>query len=521
MRINAPAAALAAHEKLNDTLADYPEEPIGDIFARQVAERPDQAAIRCGEHTLTYSELNRAATQLAKALLQDGAQPGEAIAVALPRSPEMVTAALGILLCGASYLPIDLRWPERRIASLLDVAGVRRIVAAAAEPPQMFGRTVIDAAVTPISGATPDLPSVSPDAIAYILFTSGSTGQPKGVLIRHRGVARLVFACRYAPLGPDVRVLHQSPVTFDAAVFEIWAPLLRGGVCVIHPDPFVRLARLRRTVAAHRPDVVLVITALFNTIVDDAPEILDQVGTILVAGEAHSVRHTRRALLRYGPARIVNAYGPTEATVFATYHPVDELPAEASSVPIGTPIQNTRAYLFDNDRLCKPGQLGTLHLAGPGVGLGYLGLPERTAASFIEARIGTQHERLYCTGDLARLDTQGRLVFCGRHDDQVKINGYRVECSEVRHRIEEIPGVRAAHVMLYEPSLGQRALAAFIVPDCSDVSPQLVTFVRAYLKANLPAYMVPKTLSVVAELPLRESGKIDSAALLTSMGNPT
>lgn len=512
--IETNSAALAAHGRLNDTQADYPDLPVGELFTRQAAERRAHPALCCGELTVTYGQLHDAATRLAHRLLHHGAQPGDVLAVALPRGPQMVTAALATLFCGATYLPIDVQWPTRRITELLNAADARRVVAADAGA-ERFGRPLI--AVTGDRGPVPpvELPAVDPDAIAYINFTSGSTGRPKGVPIRHRSIARLVFASRYAPLTPGVRVLHLAPITFDAATFEIWAPLLHGGACVIYPDRFVRLARLRQTVEAHGCDVAFVTTALFNTIVDEAPEIFDPVGTILTGGEAHSIRHMRQALDHYGPGRIVSVYGPTEATTFATYHPINEVDADTTTVPLGTPVQNTRTYLIDQDRLCAPGEIGALHLAGPGLSPGYLGLPERTAADFFDAEIGPHRERLYHTGDLAYLDEYGRLVFCGRRDDQLKINGFRIELGEVRHCIEELAAVRAAYITPYEPSLGQRALAAFLVADDPAASTELPDLVIAHLSARLPAYMIPKVVSVVDELPLGETGKIDRSALLS------
>lgn len=519
--INASPAALAAYDALNDTVEDYPQQPVGDLFAQQVAAFPDHPAICCGDLITTYRELHNAATRLAGALRRRGVVHGDVIAIALPRSPEMITAVLAILLCGASYLPIDMQWPEQRIRELLDAAGVRRCVALGdSTRSQLFGRMVIDVAATVAPDDHCTLPAVPPDAIAYINFTSGSTGRPKGVPIRHRSISRLVFATRYAPLGPDVRVLHLAPVTFDAATFEIWAPLLRGGTCVIYPDPFVRLARLGRIIAAHRVDVAFVTTALFNTIIDEAPQIFDPVGTILTGGEAHSIRHMRRALQRYGPGRIVSVYGPTESTTFATYQPINRLAADTVSIPIGTPIQNTRAYVINEGHLCAPGEVGALYLAGPGLTRGYLGLPDRTNTDFINAQIGAQRERLYHTGDLAALDSDGRLVFCGRSDDQLKINGFRIELGEIRHHIEALEAVRTTYVTVYEPSPGQRALAAFVVPARADLAAGLTDAVHAHLAAHLPAYMIPKRLTVVDELPLGDTGKINRTALLSLTGTP-
>lgn len=514
----ASPAALAAHAALNATVEDYPHQPVGELFARQAAQRPDHPAICCGQRVITYRELHDDARQLAHTLLDRGAAPGEVIAVALPRGPEMITAALAILLCGASYLPIDVRWPPRRIRELLDAAQTRQCIANSdALRSQLSNTTVLDITAQPRPGATScTLPAVSPDAIAYINFTSGSTGRPKGVPIRHRSISRLVFATRYVNLPPGVRVLHLAPVTFDAATFEIWGPLLRGGVCVIYPDPFIRVVKLGRIITTHRVDVVFVTTALFNTIIDDAPEIFDRVETILTGGEAHSIRHMRRALQRYGPGRVVSVYGPTESTTFATYYPINRLAADTVTVPIGRPIQNTRAYLIDEDRLCAVGDIGALHLAGPGLTPGYLGLPERTNTDFIDARIDTVNERLYHTGDLAYLDDHGQLVFCGRSDDQLKINGFRIELGEVRHHIDALPAVRASYVTVYETCPGQRALAAFMVAHRPELAAGLADAVHDHLATHLPGYMIPKMLAVVDELPLGDTGKVSRAALLSS-----
>lgn len=518
-QIASSPAALAAHATLNDTLADYPHQPVGELFARQAAERPDHPAIYCGERVITYRELHGAAARLAHTLLRSGARPCDVIAVALPRSPEMITAALAILLCGASYLPIDMQWPQRRIRELLDAAHVRRCIAiGGAARSQLCGRTIIDVAAQPgpEPAASCTLPAVPPDAIAYINFTSGSTGRPKGVPISHRSISRLVFATSYVSLPPDVRVLHLAPVTFDAATFEIWGPLLRGGACVIYPDPFIRLVKLGRIIATHRVNVVFVTTALFNTVLDDSREIFDGVGVILTGGEAHSIRHMRRALKRYGPERVVSVYGPTESTTFATYYPINHLTPDTVTIPIGTPIQNTRAYVIDDGRLCAVGELGALHLAGPGLTPGYLGSPERTNTDFINAQIGTTRERLYHTGDLAYLDADGQLIFCGRRDDQLKINGFRIELGDVRHHIEAVTAVRATYVTVYEPSPGQRALAAFIVAESPNLAAGLADTVHRHLAAHLPAYMIPKMLAVVDELPLGDTGKINRTALLSS-----
>lgn len=510
------AKAFEAHRLLNDTTAPYPDDRgIAALFEDCARRRADAVAVVHGERRVTYRELDRMADGLAARLRAHGTVPGDAIAVCADRSPELIAALLAALKCGAAYVPVSDTWPEARLRTLFDRAGCRLLLTDRAEDaaPHVPGTTRVSThdAAADAPAQRPDSAD-GPDAVAYVNFTSGSTGQPKGVPIHHRSVARLVFGATYAPLNQDTVTLQLAPVTFDAATFEVWGALLHGGTCVLYPDDFIRFSRLRRTLEDERVTVLFLTTALFNSLLDDAPQTLDRVPHVLTGGEAHSLKHIARALERYGPGRVSSVYGPTEATTFATHYPIDALAPGESALPIGRPIQNTRAYVVDGERLCDPGEIGEVLLAGPGLSPGYLGLPEENARRFVSFAVDGAAERLYRTGDRAYLRSDGELVFQGRSDDQVKINGFRIELGEIAHHIDRHPDVKQGYVTTADEPGGRRVLIAYVVPANERCSPDTV---RAHLERSLPSYMVPRSISLCDGLPLTPTGKVDRRALLS------
>ena len=504
-------AAVELHRRLNRTAVEYPRERgVPELFAGRARRRPAAPAVVQGERTLTYAELDALSNGLALELTAQGVTPGATVGVCVARSPELVVALLAVLKCGAAYLPFDASWPDERLYGLFDDAGCRWVVSDLPLAARLGGRRLIPVGAAPPSAAGPAV-EVTADAIAYINFTSGSTGRPKGVPIRHRGITRLVFGARYAELGAGSRLLQLAPVTFDAATFEIWGALLHGGTCVLYPDPHLRLSKLGRVLRDQGVTVLFLTTALFNTVIGEAPDALDGVRTVLTGGEICSVRHLRQALDRYGPGRLVHVYGPTESTTFATYHPIDAIPQGATTLPIGRPLQNTRLYVVDGDDLCGPGVSGEIWLAGDGLATGYLGRPELTADRFVERVICGEPERLYRTGDFGFLRPDGELVFQGRRDDQVKINGFRIELGEIAHHLDLHPAVTACYVTV--GAAGDRAVWAFAVTDDASVTP---TSLREHLRARLPGYMVPSRIHLCETLPLTATGKVDRDALLAA-----
>ncbi|MEU3451271.1 amino acid adenylation domain-containing protein [Streptomyces thermolilacinus] len=516
-------AAAELHRRINQgTAVPYPDDRgVKQLFEEVVRRVPDAVALVYRDRTVRYGELNRAANRLAHRLRADGVRPGAVVGVCADRSPGLVAALLAVLKCGAAYLPFDAAWPDARLRHLLAVARCEVLVT---DLPDTMGERLPGVRVVPVDGGDPDADAgteaeadpdvvVGPDDIAYINFTSGSTGVPKGVPVRHRSIARLVFGARYARLDGDSTLLQLAPVTFDAATLEIWGALLHGGRCVLHPSRFVRLSELGAVLREHRVTVLFLTTALFNTVVDEAPGVLDGVPTVLTGGEAHSLPHMARALSRYGPGRVVHVYGPTECTTFSTYHPVRELPADGAPLPIGLPVQNTEAYVVGEDgRLCGPGEPGELLIGGPGLSPGYLSRPDATRERFTRLEAGGRVRRLYRTGDLVHAREDGALVFRGRADGQVKVDGHRVEPGEVAHHLNGHPLVRRCHVAAAPTATGGRRLVAFVVPTRPGAC--TAALLREYLRARLPAYLVPSDIRFLDALPLSPHGKVDARALL-------
>jgi D-alanine--poly(phosphoribitol) ligase subunit 1 len=377
----------AIHSRMNQTLADYPSERSVQSLFQECAERhSNNIAVSHEGRSLSYHELNGLANALAARLRRGGVEPGAVVGVSVARSAELIIALLAVLKCGATYLPFDAAWPAMRLGQLF--ARARCTCLMSDRPSELAkwpGRYTIFAVDRSSmkrnrSNIQVEVPSQS---IAYINFTSGSTGEPKGVPVQHRSIARLVFGASYAPLSEQTRLLQLAPATFDAATFEIWGALLHGGTCVIYPAQRIRISHLNRVLETNAVNTLFLTTALFNTLIDESPQSLRSQRTILTGGEIQSGKHMREALRTYGPDRVVHVYGPTECTTFATCYPLRDIGDDQTVIPIGRPIQNTRLYLIDDERLCLPGEVGEICLAGPGLSPGYLSMPEVTRQYFI------------------------------------------------------------------------------------------------------------------------------------------
>jgi amino acid adenylation domain-containing protein len=515
-KLVASAESLALHRQLNQTQTAYPDtQSVAELFEAAAARWPRAPAVVLGEESLSYGELNERANVLAWRLIEADVQPGNVVSVGLTRGFELIVSLLAILKAGAAYLPIDLSWPSQRLAELFHQAQSRWLLCGRSHSQEQHSLRCIPVVLEELRTGSMSNPNgmASAQSIAYINFTSGSTGKPKGVPIQHRAIARLVFGARYARLSSESRLLLLAPVTFDAATFEIWGALLLGGTCVLYPESFVKASRLQRVLEAQRITVLFLTTALFNALIDEAPQTLASVATILTGGEAHSLRHMRKALQIYGTDRVVSVYGPTESTTFATYYPVRSIAADETALPIGFPIQNTRVYVIHEDALCKAGETGEIYLAGPGLSPGYLRLPELNAERFLEREIDDRAERLYRTGDLGYLRADGAVVFQGRTDDQVKINGFRIELGEVAYHLNKHPEVQQSYVTVNDQT-GEKYLLAFVVPRSPDCRAETL---RQDLAAFLPSYLVPARIHMCERLPLSPTGKVDRRYLLSTL----
>src|SRR5215207_285945 len=497
----------------NDTATDYPRDiPIHWLFEQQVEASPDAPAVVCGERVLTYRRLNTAANRLARRLRVLGVGADEPVGLLVPRGVETVVGALAILKAGGAYLPVDEFNPDERVRYLLDDSGCRVLVTSRAASRPSFGRAVaaVDADVVDAPDDSPNLAIESaPTDLAYVMYTSGTTGRPKGVLVTHRNVVRLVRSTDYVSLSASTRILQTGAIGFDASTFEIWGALLNGGVlCLAENDRLLDAGELSRLLAERRITTMWLTAPLFNRLVDQDPAVFGSLEELLVGGDALSPAHVSRALEASPRLTLVNGYGPTENTTFSTTHAV-RAPGPGP-IPIGRPIANSTAHLLGPDgQLVTVGAIGELYVGGDGLARGYLNRPELTARAFIPSPFDPS-QRLYRTGDLARRRPDGTLEFLGRRDHQVKVRGFRIEPGEIEAALLAHAAVREAVVVARKRHNGaDKVLCAYYVA-VGDVQPGAL---RADLARALPDHMVPAFLMELPALPLNGNGKVDRGAL--------
>jgi amino acid adenylation domain-containing protein len=490
---------------------------IQQLFEMQAKRTPHACAVIFKQDHISYEDLNRLANRLAWKLIELGVTLDEGVGICAERSIETIVGILAILKAGAACLPLDPDYPKERLAFMLRDGGVRFLLL----DDQFVERlpenetTVIGLDNSCRSGKLADAnpPNlISPDNLAYVIYTSGSTGKPKGVEVAHRGIVRLLFGIDYVNLDETKALLQLSALTFDGSIFDIWGALLHGGRSVLYPGRVPIVRELGELLREHKVTTAWLTTALFNAIVDEDPSVLATLKQILVGGEALSVSHIRRAWAYLPNVEIINAYGPTEATVFACSYRIPTSPAAIdTSIPIGRPIGNTRAYILDENLHPAPLEVsGELYLGGPGVARGYRNQPELTAQRFIPDPFG-KDPRLYRTGDLARYRPDGNIEFLGRIDNQVKIRGFRIELGEIEEVSRRHESVRDAAVVVNSNINGERLLSLFVVPkpDTQLSSNEILIFLRQ----NLPLFMVPSRCHVLDRWPLTSSGKVDRQAL--------
>ncbi|MGA5361274.1 amino acid adenylation domain-containing protein [Streptomyces purpurascens] len=507
--------------KWNDTARPVPESDLPTLFETRAARSPQALALVFEGIELTYAELNARANRLAHFLIARGAGPERVVAVALPRSTELVVALLAVLKTGAAYLPVDPAQPaERTVFMLEDARPVAVLTAAGGEPllpPHAHGSALDELDAT---GALDAFPNTDPARTgrpaplhpAYVIYTSGSTGKPKGVAVPHSAIVnRLHWMQAEYRLDATDRVLQKTPFTFDVSVWEFFWPLLEGVTLVVaqpegHKDP-VGLADLIRTA---RVTTVHFVPSMLRAFLE-TPTAKDcrTLRRVFCSGEAlppeliTRFQHTLAAPL-------YNLYGPTEAAVDVTAWACP--PDFAGTVSIGTPIWNTRVHVLDDAlQLVPPGVVGELYLTGRGLARGYVNRPGTTALRFVADPFGPAGSRMYRTGDLARRHEDGTLEFLGRTDDQVKVRGFRIEPGEIEAVLAQHPGVARASVTLREDGPSGQRLVAYVVPVAGSVLD--AARLREHAQGLLPDYMIPAAFMLLDELPLLPSGKLDRAGL--------
>ncbi|MEO6191376.1 MAG: amino acid adenylation domain-containing protein [Thermoanaerobaculia bacterium] len=471
-------AAPERHQLLlgwNDTAAAIPGEDVAALFAAQARLRPDAVAVASDAGDLTYAELDRRSSGLARRLAAAGVGPEVRVALLAQRSPAMIVGLLGILKAGGAYVPLDPSYPADRLAWMLADSRSRVLLGQPellAELPEEIGVTVMpltadpEAPAAPVEMEGPEPLGPLPGGLAYVMYTSGSTGRPKGVGVTHRNIVRLVRESGFADLGADQVFLQLAPISFDASTLEIWAPLLNGGRIAVFPPRRPSLEELGEAIARFGVTSLWLTAGLFHQMVDDRLEALRPLRQLLAGGDVLSPSHVRRALEGLPGLTLINGYGPTEGTTFTCCFPVTAPEQVEEPVPIGRPIGNTRVYVLGPDlRPVPTGVWGELCAGGDGLSRGYLGRPELTAGLFVPDPFAAEPGgRLYRTGDTVRWRPDGRIEFLGRRDGQVKLRGFRIELGEIESALARHPAVREAAVVARDGGPLGRRLIAYVVP---------------------------------------------------------
>ncbi|OUL24319.1 non-ribosomal peptide synthetase [Nostoc sp. RF31YmG] len=506
----------------NQTQTNYPQDKsIHQLFEEQVARTPDAVALVFQGQQLTYRELNTRANQLAQYLQTLGVGADVLVGICVERSLEMIVGLLGILKAGGAYVPLDPGYPQERLAFMLADTQIKLLVTqkrlVEKLPTHNANVICLDADWHTINQQATEnfITNVKPHNLAYVMYTSGSTGQPKGVSVIHQGVVRLVKETNYVSLTEKEIFLQISPVSFDASTFEIWGCLLNGGKLVIFPPHTPSLDELGGIIQQYQVTTLWLTAGLFHLIVDEKIDALKPLRQLLAGGDVLSVPHVQKFLNTVDNCKLINGYGPTESTTFTSCYEITAPLKPGASIPIGRPIANTQVYILDSYLQQVPiGITGELYIGGDGLAREYFNRPDLTAERFIANPLSADSQSLlYKSGDLARYLPNGEIEYLGRIDNQVKVSGFRIELGEIEIALLQSPLVKEAVVIVREDSPGEKVLAGYFVAETNEESSQIISELRRFLKQQLPEYMVPKIFVALEALPLNANGKVDRRAL--------
>ncbi|MFF5176185.1 amino acid adenylation domain-containing protein, partial [Micromonospora sp. NPDC000089] len=491
-----------------------PQRTVVEAFRQQAASTPLGVAVRCAGRSLTYRELDEQSNRLAQRLIAAGVGPESPVATFLDRTVDLVVALTAILKAGGYYVPLHHAAPLDRMQWVLRECGAQVLlsdrVMSERGLPEADRVVFVDDPETAALPATDPLVAGYRDQLAYVMYTSGSTGQPKGVAITHGDVLELVSDSIFAP-GDHDRVLLLTPYEFDPSTYSFWYPLLHGGTAVIAPAADLTVERLARLMRREKITGVDITAGLFRVMAEEDPACFADVRVVITGGDVVSPIAVRRVLERCPDLLVRSNYGPTETTLFATSAPWCRAADVPAPVPIGRPLDGMFAYVLDERLGLVPGGVvGDLYLAGAGLARGYLGRADLTAERFVANPHGATGTRMYHTGDRVRWTSDGLLDFVGRADGQVKIRGFRIELPEIEAVLGAVPGVRQVAVVAREDQPGDKRLVAYLVADEEDLDDAAVD---RHLRQQLPEYMVPSAIVRLGSLPLTANNKVDHRAL--------
>ena len=505
----------------NSTTTAYPREhTLPQLFMEHVERTPDAIAVICGSNQMTYRELNERSNKLAHHLRSLGVGPDVPIGFCLERSIEMIVTLLAILKAGGAYVPLEADYPAERLMMMLEDSGVPVLITTESlldQLPAHWAQVVcLDAdedLISEQSSADIDI-ALAADNLAYIMYTSGSTGVPKGVSVTHRNVVRLVKETNYFTFDSSQVFLQNAPISFDASTFEVWGSLLNGARLVLMPPGTPTLEEFGEVFRQYGVTTVWLTAGLFHMMVDEGPQELATLRHLLAGGDVLFPSHVRRALAALNDGQLINGYGPTENTTFTCCCPMSSLPPEAISVPIGRPISNTQVYLLDHQlRPVPAGVAGELCIGGDGLARGYNNRPDLTAERFVpDPFSAVPGSRLYRTGDLARYLAGGQIDFLGRRDFQVKVRGFRIELEEVEAALSSHPSIRQCVVTVRSDGTDKQLVAFAVLDQARTLK---AADIRSFLRGKLPEHMVPTQFITLDAFPLTPNGKIDRRALAT------
>jgi amino acid adenylation domain-containing protein len=505
----------------NNTQAEYPlDKCIHQLLEKQVERTPHAVAVVFEGQQLTYNELNCRANQLAHYLQSLGVKPDTLVGICVERSLEMIVGLLGILKASGAYVPLDPDYPIERIIFMLEDAAVKVLLTQQKLinklPEHQAQLICLDADWELISQFSQDNPITDVQAtnLAYVIYTSGSTGQPKGVMLSHSNLSNHMFWMQETfPLTKTDRVLQKTPFSFDASVWEFYAPLLVGGQLLIaQPGGHTDSDYLLKTIAQQQVTTVQLVPSLLQMLLEQGGiENCQLLKRVFCGGEILPVALQEKLLSQLN-VNLCNLYGPTECCIDVTFWNCQR-EMYGQRIPIGRPISNTQIYILDSNLQSLPvGIPGEIHIGGAGLARGYLNRPELTEEKFIPNPFSNSPDsRLYKTGDLARYLPDGNIEYLGRIDNQVKIRGFRIELGEIEAVLTQYPQVQSSVIIAREDTPGNKRLVAYIVPE-KEATPT-PNEMRQCLKEKLPEYMIPSAFVILESLPLTPNGKIDRRAL--------